>query len=153
MEDKVGIIVVEFPFFGGDELIEKYGDKVKIADNRGVQYNFEDIDAAVATNDIVLLRSTPIMIEGLTRDHVNFDVFFPSIKRKGEMLERLVLNHVGFKSAQLYDKNFEESINYIKSVDLEFAHKHELKEKGEFMDGDKTLTDYINSIKTTHEQG
>ncbi len=158
----MGIIVSSFIGCGREYFKNTYGDKIKIFDaidevpitDADGKINADLLDgyinkvmSVVDDNNIVFIESSKEVREAFNERNVDYDVFYPSVDRRGEFIENQVRKRTAPKVIQTLDSNFDKWVKEIDNDDSENCYKHKLVNKGEFIGNTPIIMQYIYSIK------
>ena len=156
-KERLAIIISAFPGCGKTTLFtevkKNYGSKVLISDSDSSKFDKSDfpknyvdwISDNVNNFDIILVSSHKEVRDELESRKINFDIYYPSKKRRTEFILNYVRRGNDFSFIQKIDSNFEKWIDEIENDDSEFIHKHVL-EGDMFLGNDNLLNNYISSI-------
>lgn len=158
----MGIIVSSFIGCGREYFKNTYGDKIKIFDAID-EVPITDVDgkinadlldgyinkvmSVVDDNNIVFIESSKEVREAFNERNVDYDVFYPSVDRRGEFIENQVRKRTAPKVIQTLDSNFDKWVKEIDNDDSENCYKHKLVNKGEFIGNTPIIMQYIDSVK------
>ena len=149
----MGIIVSCFKGCGHTYFTEDKNDTVKVLEKLGELGNsdIDEIMNAIEKYDFIFVDSSEKTRELLEERNIDFDVFYPSIERRGEFIENQVKNHTPMKEIRELDKNFNDWVKSIDEDEAESCHKHKMNERGHFLSNDPLIIEYINSLHNKTE--
>lgn len=162
----MGIIVSCFTGCGREFLKNTHGDKVKIFDavaeipltdidgkvnNELLESYFNKVMSVVDENDIVFVDASTAVRDKLNENNVDYDIFYPSIERRGEFIENQVRKRTNPKIIRSLDKDFEKWVKEIEDDESPNCYKHKLNNQGEFIGNAPIIMQYINSLKSNEQ--
>lgn len=163
----MGIIVSCFTGCGREYLKNTYGNKVKIfdavaemplTDDDGkvssdlLDSYFNKVMSVVDDNDIVFVDANTSVRDKFNENSVDYDIFYPSVERRGEFIENQVRKRANPKDIRELDKNFEKWVNEIDDDDSPNCYKHKLNAQGEFIGNAPVIMQYINSVNQNEQK-
>lgn len=158
----MGIIVSCFTGCGREYLKNTYGNKVKIFDavaelpltdkEESLESYFNKVMSVIDENDIVFVGASTSIRDKFNENGVDYDIFYPSVERRGEFIENQVRKRANPKDIRELDKNFEKWVNEIDDDDSPNCYKHKLNAQGEFIGNAPVIMQYINSVSQNEQK-
>ena len=154
----MGIIVSSFVGCGKHFMMSSNHEGIKIVDCGEIDED-TDIDGYIEKavgenvwNDITFVSYSEAVRDALCEKGIDFDVFYPSLDRKNELIELQVAKRTKPSAIAMFDHMYEKMVESIEARDNEHEHKHCLSNKGEFLGNNELILKYFNFIKGLHDK-
>lgn len=150
----MGIIVSCFEGCGKESMVDFYSDRISIFDAKDVNVDnmVDEVLDKVLTNDIVFIPCTKKVRKLFNESKVDYDLFYPSKKRRPEIIEFQVRERVKPDKIRELDNNFDKWIDEIDLEDAPNCYKHELSEREEFIGNNGLINGYIDQVIESKKQ-
>ena len=157
----MGIIISSFPGCGKTYLMNTHGDKAKMLDaldlmDKGQEVEFDynkwvdNIMDVVDDYDIVFIPVGEKLLDALNRRNIDYDVFYPSKERRGELIENMVRKKSPRYEIMMLDRDFDKMVDRIENIEAENCYRHKMNGQGHFIGNDNAIMQYINNVKQHH---
>lgn len=150
---KKSIIICGFPGIGKTTLSEMIRNKFKnlsVIDSEELHSDkltfpksyVENIKNSLNKINVILSSANPIVIEELINQNIWFTLFYPSLKRKNEMIELYKLRADNEKMIKYMSQNYENIIHRYNNINS--CNKIILENNGDFISNNE---DILNLLK------
>lgn len=150
---KKSIIICGFPGIGKTTLSEMIRNKFKnlsVIDSEELHSDkltfpksyVENIKNSLNKINVILSSANPIVIEELINQNIWFTLFYPSLKRKNEMIELYKLRADNEKMIKYMSQNYENIIYRYNNINS--CNKIILENNGDFISNNE---DILNLLK------
>ena len=155
----MGIIISSFIGCGREYLKNTHGDKAKIFDaveeitltentQDALENYYNRVMDIIGDYDIVFIGTLSSIRDIFNIHKVDYDIFYPSVGRRGEFIENQVRKRTKPDVIRMLDKNFEKWVNEIDEDESPNCYKHKLSKQGEYIGNEPSIIQYINSLKS-----
>jgi hypothetical protein len=120
-----------------EELLESYFNKVM---------------SVIDENDIVFVGTDTSVRNKFNENGIDYDIFYPSVERRGEFIENQVRKRANPKDIRNLDKNFKDWVEEIDNDESKNCYKHKLNAQGEFIGNAPIIMQYIDSLNQNEQK-
>lgn len=96
--------------------------------------------------DVVFVPTEVGLLGTLCEKEIDFDLFYPSVERRGEFIENQVRKHSDPKFIREMDKSFADWVDDLDTADNEHCFKHRMDNQGEYIGNNPMIMTYIDSL-------
>lgn len=153
---KKSIIICGFPGIGKTTLSEMIRNKFKnlsVIDSEELHSDkltfpksyVENIKNSLNKINVILSSANPLVIEELINQNIWFTLFYPSLKRKNEMIELYKLRADNKKMIQYMLQNYENIINRYNNINS--CNKIILENNGDFLSNNEDILNLLKNFE------